>query len=97
MKQEIKSVGVMSLAKLMGLVGLVFGIIVGVIYALMGLVVMMGGGDATTAGIVIIGMAVAMVIGFPIMYFIIGAIYAIIYNIAAKMMGGIELELGDKK
>jgi hypothetical protein len=97
MKQEVKSIGVMSLAKLMALVGLVIGIIAGVMYALMGLLVMMGGGDAATAGIVIIGMAVAMVIGFPIGYFIMGAIQAIIYNIVAKMIGGIEFELVEKR
>lgn len=101
-KMTVRRVGVLSAAKMYGMVGLGIGLIVGVIY---GLIVMMfgaimltsqeSGASGAAAGGFVIGLLI--MIGFPIAYgvlcFIAGAIGGFIYNIAAKFAGGLELEL----
>lgn len=94
----IKSVGVFSVAKIQGVIAAVFGLIIGVIY---GLIIMLFGAAMMTqsrgagGGSIIIGL-LAM-IGVPIFYgvigFIGGAIGALIYNVAAGVVGGIEMEV----
>ena len=102
-KLRIKKLGILSFAKIQGVMGLVIGLIIGVIYGLIIIAYsLLGaslvGGDAKFAvggGGVVIGI-VAM-IGFPIMYgifgFIGGAIGALIYNIFAGFVGGVEIEV----
>ncbi len=105
-KMMVKRVGVLSAAKMYSMVGLGIGLILGVIYGLIfmmfGAAVMMSsqgssrGADAGAgAGGFIIGLLI--MVGVPIVYsvicFIAGAIGAFIYNIAAKIAGGIELQL----
>lgn len=93
----------MSFAKMQGVMGLVIGLIIGVIYgliiiayALLGASMLNGNSSlAVGGGGVVIGI-VAMV-GIPIMYgiigFIGGAIGALIYNLFAGMVGGVEIEV----
>lgn len=100
---RIKKLGVLSVAKMQGVMGLVIGLIIGVIYGLIIILYSLVGaslvkGDAAFAvggGGVLIGI-VAM-IGFPIMYGIIGfvggAIGALIYNLFSNFAGGIEIEV----
>jgi len=100
---RINKMGVLSVAKMQGIMGLVIGLIIGVIYGLIIILYSllgagMVGGDAALAvggGGVVIGI-IAM-IAFPIMYgifgFIGGAIGALIYNLFAGMVGGIEMEV----
>ena len=105
-RMMVKRVGVLSAAKMYGMVGLGIGLILGVIYGLMfmlfGAAILMSsqgtshGADAGAgAGGFIIGLLI--MVGVPIAYsvicFIAGAIGAFIYNIAARIAGGIELEL----
>lgn len=98
----IRRVGVLSVAKIYGLLLTVFGLIIGVIY---GLILIVAGvfvssmsprGDAGMGAPPII-MGVVAMIAFPIIYgiigFIAGAIGGLIYNVAAGVVGGIELEL----
>lgn len=103
-EMTIRRFGVLSVAKIYGLLTFVMGLIIGVIYGLF--LILFGAamsaiapsGDAALAGgvsTVVIG--VAMMIGFPIMYgimgFVGGAISAVIYNIASGLIGGIKFEL----
>src|SRR2546423_10331712 len=103
MNVTVKRVGVLSLAKIFGLITFVIGLIIGVIY---GLVIMLVGsamlaqmgGDASGAaalGGVFIGLAV--MIGLPLFYggfgFVLGAIYALIFNAASGFLGGLELQV----
>ena len=103
-EMTIRRFGVLSVAKIYGLLTFVIGLIIGVIYGLF--LILFGAamsaiapsGDAALAGgvsTVVIG--VAMMIGFPIMYgimgFVGGAISAVIYNIASGVIGGIKFEL----
>ena|SRR5437016_4336679 len=100
---RINKLGVLSVAKIQGVMGLVIGLIIGVIYGLIIILYSLLGaslvrGNASFAvggGGVVIGI-IAM-IGFPIMYAVIGfvggAIGALIYNLFAKFVGGIEMEV----
>jgi hypothetical protein len=102
-KLRIRKLGVLSFAKMQGVMGLVIGLIIGVIYgliiiayALLGASMLNGNSSlAVGGGGVVIGI-VAMV-GIPIMYgiigFIGGAIGALIYNLFAGMVGGVEIEV----
>jgi len=100
---RVNKMGVLSVAKIQAVIGLVVGLIIGVIYAAIILIyTLVGaslvGNDARLAvgggGIVF---AIIALIGFPIMYTIIGfvggAIGALVYNVCARMLGGIEMEV----
>ncbi|HMO80379.1 MAG TPA: hypothetical protein PKD24_06275 [Pyrinomonadaceae bacterium] len=102
-KLKINKVGVLSLAKIYGVMFFVIGLLIGVVYGLIIIVYSLFGagligGDAALAigGAGVIGGIVAMIF-FPIFYgimgFIGGAIGALLYNIFAKMVGGIEIEV----
>jgi hypothetical protein len=105
-KKEIKKIGVLSAGKVIGVLYLALGIIIGVPLACVALffssIFASSGIDTDTAGAFLVsGVGGAAVYGIcvPIIYgvtgFIGGAIMALIYNIVAGFMGGIELELGD--
>jgi len=102
----VRKVGILSVAKIEGLLMFVVGLFIGVIYGLFfiifgaGLMAAMaqrGGGEQALGGVGPIVIGVLMMIGFPIFYgvmgFVGGAIGALIYNIAAGVVGGIRLEL----
>jgi hypothetical protein len=99
MKHEIKSIGVVSLMKIYALIGLVMGVLYAGIFIVMMLLGAVSVGDATAAGgmmVMALIMAAGAVIGMPIFCAISGAFAAIIYNIIAKMVGGVEIEFNDK-
>jgi hypothetical protein len=85
----IKRIGVLSVAKIYGVIMAVFGLIIGVIG---GLYVMI---DAAAARGIVAGLA-AMILG-PVFYgilgFVGGALGVLIYNAGASTIGGVELEL----
>jgi len=93
--QEIKSVDIMSWAKIHALFGIVWGLIEGIIAAIVfpsiGLVHGM-------IGLTVLG--VASIVLFPIIFgiiaFIMGAIMAMLYNFFASKIGGIEVNLVQK-
>lgn len=102
-KVRIRKMGVLSVAKIYAvmlfvmslLISIPYGLII-IVYSLFGAGVV--GGEAAIAiggGGVVVGILV--MIGLPIMYgvmgFIGGAIGALLYNIFAKMVGGIEMEI----
>ena len=101
-KMVIRRMGVLSVAKIYGVLMAVFGLIFGVIY---GLVVMVfgaamlsrsaGGSGAAAASGIIFGLAIMVML--PVLYgilgFVFGAIFALIYNAGASTIGGVELEL----
>ncbi len=90
----IHSVGVLSVAKIMGLIHGTLGLIFMPFFLLVGVVGMVtGGGHAALSGVA--GMVLAVMI--PVFYgglgFIMGAIGALLYNVFAKWTGGIEVEV----
>ena len=102
-KMQIRRMGVFSCAKIYAIVMAAMGLIIGVIYGLFFMLVggaMLAAGSGREAGPagasgLIIGLVMMVVI--PIFYgvlgFVMGAIGALVYNIAAGFVGGIELEL----
>lgn len=90
----LKSVGVMSVAKLMGLLYGCLGLIFAPFFLLIGLVGSFAGQEKTPfAGIFGVVFAVLMPIMYGAMGFVMGAISALLYNVLARWAGGFELEL----
>lgn len=99
----VRRIGVLSLAKIQGLLMFVIGLIIGVIYGLFFMIFgaaisQLGRGENQLAGgvsSVVIGLI--MMIAIPVFYgvlgFVGGAISGFIYNVAAGVVGGIKLEL----
>lgn len=96
----IQRIGVLSAAKMHAVVMLAVGVLVGLIYGAIlvgaGLIAMMGGSGGGSVGLLVGGVAFAFV--FPLLYaalgFLIGALTAWVYNLAAGYIGGVEIELG---
>ena len=100
-EMTIRRFGVISVAKMYGLLMFIFGLVFGVIYGLIlivfGAAISALGRDAAAGGVSTVVMGIAMMIGLPIFYgvlgFIMGAIGALIYNAVAGIIGGIKFEL----
>jgi hypothetical protein len=102
-EMTIRRFGVWSVAKMYGLLMFVFGLIIGVIYGLV--FIIMGasmaaiapGRDATAGGVSTVVIGIVLMIGIPIMYGILGviggSIGALIYNAMAGIIGGVKFEL----
>lgn len=99
---QLKRIGVLSMAKIMGIWYAMLGLIGGAIFSLMAVIgvtagSLSGAGGEEAAGGIIFG--IGAIICFPIMYglmgFVVGALTAFVYNFAAQMIGGIELELSE--
>ncbi len=90
----IKSVGVLSVAKIMGVTYAVLGLLFMPFFLLAGLAGSMAGGRdnpfGTAAGLAF-GIMAPIVYG--VLGFIGGAISAFVYNLMTKWIGGIQLEL----
>ncbi|WP_321505402.1 hypothetical protein [uncultured Methanoregula sp.] len=88
----IKSIDIMSWAKIEALFGIVFGLVYGVLFALMGIAIGYGKG---MPGLEAFGVMTIIIfpIVFAIMGFICGAIMAFLYNFFASKIGGIQIEL----
>jgi len=103
-EMTIRRFGILSVAKMQALLMFVIGLIIGVIYGLLFMLFgaavaalapqsesqAWGGLGSVVGGLVII---IAMPIFYGLIGFIGGAIAAIIYNIAAGVVGGIRFEL----
>lgn len=101
-KLRIRKIGVLSVAKLNALIAFVFSLLLAIPY---GLIIMIfgatafgtgeSGGMLAGGGAIIFG--ILIMIGLPILYAIIGfvggAIGALLYNLFAGIIGGIEIEV----
>lgn len=101
-RMQVKRVGVFSYAKItsvtMAAFGLIFGVIYGLIFMVVGGALMAGGGrDAGAAGASSLVIGLVMMVAIPVFYailgFLAGALGGLVYNVAARFVGGIELEL----
>ena len=101
-KMQIKRMGVFSCAKIysitMAAFGLIFGVIYGLFFMVVGGAMLAGGGrDSGAAGASGLVIGLVMMIAIPVFYgilgFVMGAVGALVYNVAAGFVGGIELEL----
>jgi hypothetical protein len=90
----LKSVGVMSVAKLMGLLYGCMGLIFAPLFLMMGFVGSFAGSDKIPlAGAFGVVLAILMPLLYGAMGFVTGAISALLYNVLARWVGGFELEL----
>ena len=97
---EIRSIGVLSMAKMFAAISLIVGFIVAVLTVVLGLAAMaampfldlspiVGGGSLLMALVAIF----VMTLVYAVVGFFAGAIVAVIYNIAAGIFGGVEIAL----
>jgi hypothetical protein len=90
----IKSVGVFSVAKVMGAMYALLGLIFMPIFLLVGVAGSMAGGRSNPFGALgglMLGILAPVFYG--VIGFIGGAISAFLYNLMAKWLGGIEVEV----
>ena len=94
--QEIKKIGVFAIAKIAG----IFGLIIGLFYSFLSkIVVSIAPEVAVSYGIGALPWAsvVLMVVWVAVVYFLGGLVGAVLYNVFAKAIGGITIELAEKK
>jgi len=90
----VKSAGVLSVAKIMGLIYGCLGLLFAPLFLLVGLLGSLAGQQKTPlAGIFSVVFAILMPVLSGGMGFIMGAIGSLLYNLFAKWVGGFELEL----
>jgi hypothetical protein len=89
----LHSVGVMSCAKIMGVIYFSLGLIVLPFLALAGFASLFTKGSDAMSGFAMFVLAILAPIFYGAMGFVMGALTAWVYNIAAGWIGGIRLEL----
>ena len=99
---RLKRMGVMTVALTFGVMYAVFGLIFGAFFALFsvvggGLASLAGGEDGSGAGAMGLFFGAGAVVVLPIFYgvlgFLGGALMGALYNLVAKLTGGVELTL----
>ena len=89
--QKIKKIGVLSLAKIFGLLYALIGLILGALFAVLSL---FGFSGADGTGLFFGAVSIIILpILYGIMGFIGGLITAFFYNLIAKWIGGLEVEI----
>jgi hypothetical protein len=93
--QRIKSVGVLSSAKMACVIYGCIGLLIIPFVLIGGLASFARGSNGAGAigGLAFLGIGIFAPIFYAGMGFVVGAVTALIYNLAAKWMGGIEIEL----
>ncbi len=92
---EVRRIGVLSLAKMVGMIYLALGLIFFLFFACFGLVAFLAnsnGKGIAEAAIMLLFVCVMLVM-YGIMGFIADAFIALVYNVLAFRVGGVELEL----
>jgi hypothetical protein len=101
-EMTIRRFGVLSVAKMNGILWLVFGLIIGVLYGLFFIIfgaamssfAPEGQGIGATESVVVgIVFMIAIPATYGVMGLIAGAIGALVYNILAGIIGGIKFEI----
>jgi len=101
--QEIKKLGLLSIAKISGLAGILYGFIVGIMIAVIAAIYQSPAYAAAlgTDYAAYSAMGWKAIILMPILmgalYFIAGIVIGLVYNLFAKWIGGIEVEFGTEK
>lgn len=99
MNLTVKSLGVLSLGKVMGSIYGLFGFIFGAIFSLFSLVGGMGmmaseqGGEQAFAMFFGMGAVILLPLFYGAMGFLAGLLTALIYNLCAGFIGGLEMDV----
>jgi phosphotransferase system glucose/maltose/N-acetylglucosamine-specific IIC component len=93
---ELKKIGILSAGKILGLLAVIYGFILGILVDVVY-------GKTGCEGLTSVGLGQLCIFGYAsiillpilwgIMYFIVGIIFAFLYNMIARRVGGIQLEL----
>jgi hypothetical protein len=90
----LRSIGVLSCAKIMGAVYGCLGLIFLPLFLIGGFAsLVIGKGSEAMSGIAMLALAIIAPIFYGAMGFVMGAFTAWVYNIFAKWIGGVQLEL----
>jgi hypothetical protein len=89
----IKSIGVISTAKLMGLCYFACGLLLSPLFLLIGFLQQLAGTRAPLGAIAGVAFAVILPFVYGSIGFISGAVGALVYNLFANWVGGIKMEL----
>lgn len=94
MKQTINSVGVLSCAKVFGVLYGAISLVIMPFVLLAGLFVsLMPRAENAPPGFALVIFAIIMPFFYAAIGFVFGALGAFVYNLAAKWVGGIEIDL----
>lgn len=85
--RTLEAIDVVSMAKVLGVIGLLWGLIISITWIVTGAL-----GGPFPGGPELIASTVGTLVGGVI----VGAITAILYNAAASLIGGLELEFTDE-
>jgi len=99
-KTTIKRVGVLSAGKIMGALCAIIGVIIAAMLLLVSVLSVVIGSifsGGSWSGVLLGGgitvfFAVFILVVYTVMGFVIGCLYALIYNLVAKYTGGLEVE-----
>ncbi len=102
-KLKIRKLGILSVAKILAVIYLVISLLISVPYGLFIIIFsLIGAGSARGEAAFLVGgggvvMGFVVMIAIPVFYtlvgFVGGAIVALLYNLFAGMVGGIEIEV----
>lgn len=91
----VKSIGAVSAMKIQGILAAFFGLIIGAFLSLFAVLGMASGSSELGALSALVGVGAIIIV--PIFYGICGAIggliIALVYNVCAKVVGGLEVEM----
>jgi hypothetical protein len=99
--QELKKIGIMSAAKMFALFGVLLGLIGGI-----SLAISSGSPEALVAVDPTLALVAATLgwwliiiapIGYGLIYFVSGVIFAALYNLFSSWVGGVKFDLSDLK
>lgn len=92
MKQRITGFGVLQMAKVLGLLYLLMGVVFAVVFLLFGS--LMPEGEMADAGWMFgTGMVLVLPLLYGVLGFVFGALTAWFYNLVASWTGGLEMDL----
>jgi len=98
---ELKKIGLLSVAKIAGLFGVLYGLVLGIFYSFIysKSSTLASLGQQIPAAVTTLGYAsiIVMPIILGVAYFVAGIVIALIYNLLAKWLGGVKLEFKEEK
>ena len=91
---HLRSVGVLSSAKIFAVVQAAIGVLIGFLFLLIGVIGAALAPERQKLGMIgIVVIAVLMPVFYGVLGFVLGAVWAFVYNLAAQTIGGLVLDL----
>jgi len=93
----VRRVNPLSFAKVSGIVYAILGLIIGAMFALFSHDGGRGSGGAFFNAVFGVGALIVMPIGNGILGFVFSLILAVLYNLVARFVGGIEIQIDQER